>query len=55
MNNSKIKCMVEDCKYCDNLTNTCILSSITINTYKEKDDCTKENTFCDSYKKMNLK
>lgn len=51
----RIKCFVEDCSYCDNLSNTCILSSITISNIRKKNKCSKENTFCDNYRKMNLK
>lgn len=51
----RIKCHVEDCTFCERMTNTCVLSSITIDTSKKKNKCAKEYTFCDSYQKMKLK
>ena len=45
MNIQRIKCNVEDCAYCDNLTNCCILSSIPIDTTKKKNKCNIHQSF----------
>ena len=51
---SKINCYVEDCQYCDNLHNICLLQHITINTLNNKNLGTKEGTYCNSYQKRRI-
>lgn len=43
--NQRISCNVKDCHYHDNKEKRCTLGSILVSG-----NCTKEDTFCDSFK-----
>ena len=54
-NNEHIKCDVENCKYQNNDDNYCTLDEIKVTCSTNDEDCSKDNTMCDSYESIDEK
>lgn len=52
-NNKSIKCDVKNCEYNDDVTCYCILNEIKVSSLKDKNNTSKKETICDSFKEKN--